>query len=28
MGAAGRRFAERERNYDVFCRGLSAVIGP
>ena len=28
MGAAGRRFAEREWNYDAFCRGLSAVIAP
>jgi glycosyltransferase involved in cell wall biosynthesis len=26
MGAAGRRFAEREWNYDAFCRGLSALI--
>ncbi len=28
MGAAGRRFAEREWNYEVFCRGLSAVVAP
>jgi hypothetical protein len=28
MGAAGRRFAEREWNYEAFCRGLSAVIAP
>jgi glycosyltransferase involved in cell wall biosynthesis len=26
MGAAGRRFAEREWNYDAFCRGLSELI--
>lgn len=26
MGAAGRRFAEREWNYDAFCRGLSEII--
>ena len=28
MGAAGRRFAEREWNYDAFCRGLSELIEP
>jgi len=27
MGAAGRRFAEHEWNYDTFCRGLSELIG-
>jgi glycosyltransferase involved in cell wall biosynthesis len=26
MGAAGRRFAEQDWNYDRFCRGLSALI--
>jgi len=26
MGAAGRRFAEREWNYEAFCRGLSELI--
>jgi glycosyltransferase involved in cell wall biosynthesis len=26
MGAAGRRFAEREWNYEAFCRGLSTLI--
>jgi glycosyltransferase involved in cell wall biosynthesis len=26
LGAAGRRFAEREWNYEAFCRGLSALI--
>jgi hypothetical protein len=26
MGAAGRRFAEREWNYEAFCHGLAAVI--
>jgi len=26
MGAAGRRFAEREWNYEAFCRGLAGVI--
>jgi glycosyltransferase involved in cell wall biosynthesis len=26
MGAAGRRFAEREWNYEAFCRGLSELV--
>ena len=26
MGAAGRQFAEREWNYDAFCRGLSELV--
>ena len=28
MGVAGRRFAEREWNYEAFCRGLSELIEP
>jgi hypothetical protein len=28
LGAAGRQFAEREWNYDAFCRGLSELIEP